>query len=278
MHKMLFFIISRFLKPFLGKGWRRFRLVKSIYNFLIPIFPSFVIIEGHKMYLDSKDSLHLSLNKEYEKAETEIFKKEIKEGNIVIDIGANIGYYTLLAAKIVGNKGKVFAFEPDPENFKILKKNIDANRYKNVVLVQKVVSDKSKKLKLFLSEDNKAGHKIYGDNTNKNFVIVNSVTINDFLKNQDVEVDFIKMDIEGAEGKAFAGMSSIMKKNKIKIMTEFIPSLLRDLDTDPRKYIKTFIEYGFKIYDINNLNKPATIEELMQRYDNGKHTNLLCLR
>ena len=63
------------------------------------------------------------------------------QGNFVIDLGANIGYYTCILAKLVGKDGKVFAFEPDPRNLKLLEKNIKVNEYNNVVIVDKAVSD-----------------------------------------------------------------------------------------------------------------------------------------
>jgi len=72
------------------------------------------------MFLDSCDSLQLSINEIYEPIETNFVKDKIKEKNIVLDIGANIGYYTLIFAKLVGNNGKVFAFEPErkSDNFR----------------------------------------------------------------------------------------------------------------------------------------------------------------
>jgi FkbM family methyltransferase len=278
MNNFLFLAFRKIMKTFSGKGFRRFYPVKIAYNFMIKkSVPDAVDVMGHKMYLDSKDSLHLSFNDTHEKLETEIFKKEIKRGDIVLDIGANIGYYTLIAARIVGDKGKVFAFEPDPENFSLLKKNIAINGYKNVTPVQKAVSDKFRKIKLFLSEDNKAGHRIYDDMTGKKFISVGAVVIDDFLKGN--KVDFVKMDVEGAEGKALAGMSKIIKENKkLKILTEFFPSLLAELGTNPEKYLESLVGHGFRIYDINGRKQPVAAEELMQKYSIGKHTNLLCLR
>jgi len=88
------------------------------------------------MYIDSRDTtVGTSLLKWgfFEKYETKLFKKSIKRGMVVLDIGANIGYYTLLAARLVGDEGKVFAFEPDPYNYSLLRKNIEANRYNNVI-------------------------------------------------------------------------------------------------------------------------------------------------
>ena len=117
------------------------KILKKI-PFLAPVdkfirdssIPKFVHIDGNKIFLDSKDTLHLSTKKIYEELGTEIVKKEVKEGDIVIDIGANIGYFTLLFAKLVGPAGKVYSFEPEPSNFSILKKNVKVNEYRNVIL------------------------------------------------------------------------------------------------------------------------------------------------
>ena len=106
------------------------------------------------MFLDSNDSLRLSINGTYSEYETDVMKKIVKKGDVDLDLGANIGYYTLIFAKIVGKNGKVFAFEPDLTNFTLLKKNVEINGYKNVVLINKAVSDKTGKLKLFLNERN----------------------------------------------------------------------------------------------------------------------------
>ena len=81
------------------------------------------------MYLDSKDSNKLSFNEVYEYLVTELVQKEVKMGNVVLDIGAHIGYYALMFAKLVGPHGKVFAFEPEPGNFAILEKNVRVNDY-----------------------------------------------------------------------------------------------------------------------------------------------------
>jgi len=132
-----------------GARWLRYR-VKS----------DFVEIEGHKMFLDSFDSLKLSINKSYEEFETEVTKKIVNDGDVVLDIGANIGYYTLIFAKLVGKNGKVYAFEPEPNNLAILKKNIEINGYKNIEVIDKVVSNKNGTVKLYISEQNKGHHSI----------------------------------------------------------------------------------------------------------------------
>ena len=75
----------------------------------------------------------------YEPYETELILKQVKSGDIIVDVGANIGYYTVLFADKVGKKGKIIAIEPDPINFEILQKNIKENKLFNVVAVQAAV-------------------------------------------------------------------------------------------------------------------------------------------
>lgn len=104
------------------------------------------------MFLETADGLELLIKPIHEKFETEIFKKEIKKGDKVLDLGANIGYYTFLAAQLVGEKGKAFDFEPKPTNFSLLKMNIETNSYKNVITIQKAVSDKTGKGRLYLKK------------------------------------------------------------------------------------------------------------------------------
>ena len=162
MQKMMLLIYKKIIRIIYGHNFGKIYPFKIIKHFIISLLRSnFAEIQGHKMFLDSKDSLGLSINKIYEPFETDFVQKEIKRGDVVLDIGANIGYYTLILAKCVGKEGKVFAFEPEPNNFSLLKKNIQINGYKNVVLVQKAVSNKNEKLMMYLNKDNIGCHTIY---------------------------------------------------------------------------------------------------------------------
>lgn len=265
--------------------------IKKIYplivanNFINYLLKSNVAeVQGHKMFLDSKDTLYLSINGVYEPFETELVKKEIKNGDVVLDIGANIGYFTLIFAKIVGEEGKVFAFEPDPTNFSLLKKNVEINGYQNVILIQKAVSNKTGKIKLYLSEENLAGHRIYNLHGDRKSIEIEAIQLDDYFENYNGKIDFIKMDIEGAEGQAIQGMFNLLKKNKtVKIVTEFLPIALKISGIEPIEYLKMLIEHGFKLYHINeqkNRIEPVDIPKLLETYtpEKGNFTNLLCVK
>lgn len=267
-----------------GHGLDRYYLVrKSAKFFRNRLKSDFVEIDGHKMFLDSQDSLRLSIKGVYEEHETDMVKKIINKGDTVIDIGANIGYYTLMFAKLVGNDGKVFAFEPELSNYNLIKKNVEINGYKNVVIEHKAVSNKNEKIKLYLSEDNKGAHTLVKDKT-KNFLEIDSVRLDDYFKEYEGKVDFIKMDIEGAEMEALKGMSlTLVKMSNIKLMTEYNPYLLKKIGINPKEYLELLKKSGFKLYHLDKKQTKLIDNDLarfLKKYLPEKriNVNLLCLK
>lgn len=124
------------------------------------------------------------------------------------------------------------------------------NGYKNVILVQKAVSNKTGKLKLYLSEDNPGDHRIYNSHDGRKSFEIEAIRLDDYFKDYDGKIDFIKMDIQGAEGWAIQGMLNLLKKNKtVKIVSEFWPIGLKRSGIEPDEYLKLLIELGFKLYE-----------------------------
>ena len=277
--------MNRFINlkyPLITRKIAKIYIIKHLYRFIVINFlkANTVKIDGHKLFLDSEDSLRLSVYGQFEAFETEVIKKEIKEGDVVLDIGANIGYYALIFAKLVGPKGKVFAFEPDPENFALLNKNIKINEYKNVVLINKAVSNEVGEIKLYLNEYNKANHQIYPSKNHRKSILIQTTRLDDFFKDYKGKIDFVKIDIEGAEYLAIQGMSNLLNKNKnIKIITEFYPCWLENFNVKSEEYLKLLSKHGFKLYNLNkNAVKKTSIPDLSKVYTVRKenYTNLLC--
>lgn len=128
---------------------------------------------------------------------------KVEEGQIVIDAGAYLGGFTLYAAKKVGEKGKVIAFEPDPKNLKVLKENVKKSGLKNIVLVNKALGDTEKKVEI-----ESANHysSVVIKTTKRPTFRIQQTTLDNEMKNLGVsKVHFIKMNIEGAEVKAVKG-------------------------------------------------------------------------
>ncbi len=256
--------------------------IKIILNFALSFFKrTHVEIDGYKMSLDKNDSLCLSIFKKFEPEETDFVKHIIKQGYTVLDIGANIGYYTLMFSKLVGPNGKIYAFEPDPENFAILKENIASNKIANVIAEQKAVSDKSGPIRLFKAKANLADHRIYDPGDKRDTVDIQSVSIDDYFNGMNEEIDFIKMDIEGAEGGALKGMEQLLKRHhEIKLMTEFYPSGLRQFGICADSYLSLLAAYGFEIYELGKSWEKVSKEYLLSTYtpEKDNFTNLLCVK
>lgn len=237
------------------------------------------MIQGHKMLMNN---LELSINENYDVTETEIVKREIKRGDVVLDIGANVGFYTLIFARLVGPKGKVFAFEPDPESFYLLKKNVEINGYTNVILIQKAVSNSNGKLRLYLSELNKGDHRIWDSWEKRNSIEIESIRLDDYFKNYSEKISFIKIDTQGAEGLVFQGMSDLLKQsNNVIIILEFWPAGLKRTGMDPADFLKLISEHGFKLYQMKekkNSLEIANIDELLKIVSINNWCNLFLVK
>lgn len=148
---------------------------------------------------------------QYVKAEYEKYYK-LRKGDIVVDAGAHIGTFTVKAAKAVGDEGRVIAIEPSASNLEFLSRNIEANGLKNVSIVSKGVWGAKDTLKLNISDKRTTGHSFYtstryGTEDTEEFQEVEVDTIDNIVKQSGVgPVNFVKMDVEGAEIEAIKGM------------------------------------------------------------------------
>ena len=141
-------------------------------------------------------------------------------GEIVVDVGAHIGLYSLIAAKKVGPSGKVIAIEPDPENFRILRKNIVLNQSMNIDALECAAYSAKERLKLFLPELEQ-GRTIFNTvmqdrgKTSVSFLEVEANTLDNILESKNIkEVNWIKIDVEGAELEVLKGASKTLASNK----------------------------------------------------------------
>jgi|SaaInlStandDraft_2_1057019.scaffolds.fasta_scaffold01074_4 FkbM family methyltransferase len=272
-------------KIFTGTGISQNRVIRKILHKMNSQLKSeFVNIEGNRLFLDVEDALFLSVNGLHEKTETELIKKEIKKGDFVIDIGANIGYYTLLFAKLVGSSGHVLAFEPESKNFELLKKNVNENNYKNVTLIQKAISNENKIKNFYLTHSGTTAHRLSKPHDGNDSIKIETIYLDDFLKNFKKPVNFVKIDIHGAEGKAIKGMLSTIKKTpSIKILQEWWPDAIKDYDMEPEEHLNILTKLGFSLYEIDDVHQKiieSSIDELLNKYPTTKikDVNIFCKR
>jgi len=285
--KKISLFLSLQIEVFLYKHYwfNRFRVARYIRRYFLKFISryktNFVEIEGRKMFLDEHDSLKLSLYP-YVEEQTDFFKKNIKEGDVVLDLGANIGYFTCLFAQLVGKSGKVFAFEPEPNNFKILKKNVKINEYQNIVLEQKAVSNIKSKIKMYLSNSPK-DHRIYNTHDNRESIEIECITLDEYFKDFNQKIDFVKSNIQGADYAAFQGMKLIFEKSKSNIVMaiEFNPAMIKEFGGNAEEFLDKLLVDGFKLHDLRWHEKiiPITKDKMMELYneENKKGGFMLCI-
>lgn len=250
-------LAARLERATVRSGWgrqiRRIRPVNlicgRIYRLLQPSTPVSTTILGHKYYVDLRDrgiSQHLFLDGIWEKPETEAFLSVLKPGMIVVDVGANTGYYTLLAARAVGVSGKVYSFEPESKNNDLLRRNIATNGYRNVTVVPKVVLDRGGPASFYLSTGHGGGHSVVENRGANKVINVEAITLDDFFDQQQARVDVAKIDAEGAEERVLNGMAGVIARSPSMVLfTEFHPSHLRAAGSSPEEFLRKLDTLGF---------------------------------
>lgn len=191
----------------------------------------------------------------YEMTKRRAFEKEIPSGAVLYDIGANVGYFSLLAAKLAGPEGRVYAFEPLPRNIEYLEKHIKINKFENIEVVDAAVSDHGGEAHFDLGASSAMGHL-----AETGGITVRMVALDEMLEAGDIRPpDYIKVDVEGAEYEALKGARKLLEK--------YHPILF--LDTHQREAHLPTIEllqslgYEFEILDGKSL---TATKELIARH------------
>ena len=240
-------------------------------------------VEGSKMYADPRDQVITPWLKKgvWEPLETALFRSEIGEGDVVVDVGANVGYYTLIAAQKVGKTGQVWAFEPDPDSFELLRRNVELNGYDNVQLVPKALGAKPGTLRLYRHPTNRGDHRIYDPGDTREAVQVAVTTLDQYFATRD-RVDLIKIDTQGAECTILAGAGQTLQRHDdVRLIMEYTPQYIRQMGADPAACLSGLDELGFAFYEIlefaqNKAVVKTDLDTLRARYPESKddYTNL----
>lgn len=225
----------------------------------------------------------------WEPQETPWILRNIHAGDTVLDLGANVGYYTVLAARVVGAEGRVYAFEPDPESFAILEQNVLLNDLTNVVLEQKAVADEAGAITLYLSERNRGGHRIYETEEARTAIPIEAVALDDYFGAGQKKIDFVKIDTQGAEASILNGMKGLIGANPgVRMAVEFWPCGLRGIGSSGEELLGFLESYDFVFFDMGAGPRAAVVcelpvrtrEELLDAHtvENRSFTNLLVSR
>ena len=175
----------------------------------------------------------------------EIYRRAIKPGTTVVDIGSNVGFYAALFSHLVGERGKVICFEPDPINFSHLRET--TRNFANVSLHNLAIGENNCRLKLFLSEKMNVDHRTYDAGDGRPAIEVDCVALDSFFPKEQ-SIDALKIDIQGFDYYAVRGMKETLHRcPRLTMVGEFWPFGLQKAGVQPREYLAFVRELGFKV-------------------------------
>lgn len=219
-----------------------------------------------KMNLFTNDYIDkwLFTGADFEPRTVEIIKKYLSEKGNFLDIGANIGYFSLIASRRIGKEGTVYAFEPTPNTISRLKKNISLNNLCNIEVIEKAVSNKAG-IVIFKTPSasiRNSGRSSMRD-IEEHYITLNVETVTiDSMLNSFKKISLIKMDIEGAEGLALEGMEGLINRDRPVIIMELSDKYLKQMGYSGELVLAFLRDKKYKVYDVCDLanelmnNKP----------------------
>lgn len=253
------------------------RLKSNFYNFLLR--QNFVYAQNHFIEIfESPEISPLKKDKIYEQETTLFIRNYLNEGDTVWDVGANIGYFTLEFARSVGLGGKILSFEPHPEIFKVLQRNVIRNKYQNISLQNVACGEETSISKLYFSTENEGNHKIVDNSSSNDSVETKVVKLSTFLETYAPRL--IKLDIEGAELLALKGLGAdYLKNNSLDFVIEYHPYEMSFFNIEGEELLDFFIEAGYKFRNLAIGSFPIIDKHsILKAYTKEERgiTNLFC--
>jgi FkbM family methyltransferase len=204
----------------------------------------------------------------WEPYETALMLDLLHPGDVFVDVGANIGYFSVLAASVVGEEGAVFAFEPDPDNFRLLQANAALNEQQRCIApVRAALSDTAGTGRLFLAEDNLGDHQVYAGEEDRPSLPIELLQGSEYLAERLRRLDLLKVDTQGSEFHVMAGLLPLLLTlpHKPRIIIELTPNSLREAGSSGRALIELLAELGQPMWIIDHIEHclhASTAEEL----------------
>ncbi|MFQ6030042.1 MAG: FkbM family methyltransferase [Dehalococcoidia bacterium] len=216
---------------------------------LYGMMPNPMEINGYKLYFHraARSTAWTFYRGDYERETTETVRSLLKPGMTFVDLGANLGYFTILASRLVEPEGRVYAFEPEPALRDSLTRNVQANDCSDTaVVVPKAVSDTCGTALLHLNELYSGAYSLFPTRNTTNTVEIETVTSDAFFQGLNwPTVDLLKMDVEGAEYHTLVGMRELLRRNPgAKLIVEFTPATLARNGIAPEALLELLKELG----------------------------------
>ena len=211
------------------------------------------------LYLDSVLS-RLIFSGQFEDNEINFVKKNLGEGDIFLDVGANVGLFSLYASKAVGKSGKVIAFEPTPKIYERLEENIELNHLKNIETYPIAISNEIGTTNFHIAEN---GYDAWNSIANlnqlgeANIAEVACTTLDDFIETEKVDINrikLIKIDVEGWELPVLQGCKNLLMQAKnMMLMVEFTDENLASSSFSAKELFEFIKSFGFNWHELDSL-------------------------
>lgn len=247
-------------KPFKGQFrvflWLYYKKwLKEINTIAYPVNGAFKIHLNTKNFIDAC----IYYTGDYEPYLKYHFKAIINSGDVILDVGANIGFHTLYFAELTGVAGKVFAFEPVPVNFNSLQNNTNLNDFSQIVLVNKALGNVNEILDIHINEQNQNPGAYNLLETGIKNATVECIKGDDYIREHCIQtVNFIKVDVEGFELEVFKGLSNTILKFKPKIIFEYDANYQSKINEDSKELFYFLTDLGYTFFAIDGYgNKKA---------------------
>jgi FkbM family methyltransferase len=246
---------------------------------------SWADVDGFRMFGSTRHQRYLwRLRKgRIEPYTVRLFRELVKPGMVVVDLGAYLGYYTLLAARGMESAGTVYAFECNPVNYRFLLHNLRLNRYRETVVPRsEAVADEVGVLPFSVRGWDLSAGSLWEKSERKQVIDVPSTTLDRALDGQ--QIDVLKMDIEGGELHALDGMSSMISNSPNLVMfTECNPSALAAAGTSASELLERLHAVGFEVREIHE--REQVLRQVSDELSSGEHeddgswfVNLYCTK
>jgi FkbM family methyltransferase len=221
----------------------------------------------------------------WEERQVELIRSLLREGMTFVDVGAHIGLYTVLAAHCVGPAGRVYAFEPAPDNVRLLRHNVAQNKLSNVTVESLAVSRSCGRAPFRISSQDSASHTL-APRAGGRTVEVETTSLDEYFSALDAPIGVLKLDAEGAEPEILAGMVRILARHPEMILfTEFYPRAIEALGNSAEQFLAHLHELRFNMARVvEDVSRPEPLSpedfaSLTARLlATGAAVNLLCRR
>lgn len=231
---------------------------------------------GYDLWLNSTGYIDKQIisKGQFEPASTRAIERLVKKGDVVIDVGANIGYYTVWLSKLVGASGKVIAFEPTRHFGDVLRRNIEANRLSNVEIVNFGLSNKSQGLLIDIGPSSATLHSPAGFDAIVGQENILLITLDEFVKQSPPgKIDFIKMDIDGHEPLFFEGAWDALEQYSPIVIFEVSHLHYLEAGVSAWDFYDLVCSKGYKFFYEEDFTEIVSREDFLRRCANFAHSS-----